>query len=246
MVAKHNVKLTLDDIAREVWVIGAPRRHPGHSTIKYWQDVFAADKDWYVGKGKEEQENRPGPKRKFNGQNRGCIKRAAESLKEDGIEPTVDLVRERASKATVNPETGEFYDKKLILDVFKNDCYDPGAQHPWGHLTPLSKAALSPAQIALRFQYSKDQLELGLDAAWYHRHCVFVDPNYTIITEEPRAVFDAKQATKGKQKKLGSLQIGGSAPETSRRQAMQGNSRGMAIGKFGGTLWYRAASSTSR
>jgi hypothetical protein len=154
-----------------------------------------------VGKGKDEQVNRPGPKRKFNGQNRQCIKRAAEAMKAEGLEPTVDAVRERATKATVNPDTGEFYDKKLILDVFKNDCYDPGARHPWGHLTPISKAALSPTQILARFQYSKDELELGHDAAWYHRNCVWVDPNFTILTDEPRAIFDEKQATKGKQKK---------------------------------------------
>ena len=85
--------------------------------------------------------------------------------------------------------------------MFKNDCVDPGARQPWGHLTPIAKTALSPAPSVLRHRYSIHQLGLGYDAGWYHRHCVWVGPNYTIITEDPRAIFDEKQSAKGKQKK---------------------------------------------
>ena len=55
-----------------------------------------------------------------------------------GREPTVNLVRQHCPKATVNPDTGEYFDKKLILDVFKNECFDKGARLPWGHLPPVS------------------------------------------------------------------------------------------------------------
>jgi hypothetical protein len=36
MSKKLDLKLTLEGIAKEVWVIGKPRRHPGTSTIEHW------------------------------------------------------------------------------------------------------------------------------------------------------------------------------------------------------------------
>ena len=66
---------------------------------------------------------------------RFCVKKSAEALKlHKGKEPTVNLVRQHCTKAAVNPDTGEYFDKKLILDVFKNECFDTGARLPWGHL----------------------------------------------------------------------------------------------------------------
>ena len=98
-------------------------------------------------------------------------------------------------------DTGEYFDKKLILDVFKNDCFDKGARLPWGHLSPVSQSALSPGQIELRHKYAKAEVEKGLPDQWYAQHCVWFDPNFTILTLDPRAVFDEGQATKGKIKK---------------------------------------------
>ena len=73
-----------------------------------------------------------------------CVKKSAEALKlRKGKEPIV------------NPDTGEYFDKKLILDVFKNECFDNGARLPWGHLSPVSQSALSPGQIASRRKYAK-------------------------------------------------------------------------------------------
>ena len=87
---------------------------------------------------------------------RFCVKKSAEALKlRKGKEPTVNLVRQHCTKAAVNPDTGEYFDKKLILDVFKNECFDNGARLPWGHLSPVSHSALSPGQIASRRKYAK-------------------------------------------------------------------------------------------
>ena len=106
---KHNLGLTLDDIAKEVWVIGPPRRHPSSTTIENWQAVFANDKEWHPGKSMEEREGQ-GRKRKFTDHMRLCVKKSAEALKlGKGIEPTVNLVRQRCTKATVNPDTGEYF-----------------------------------------------------------------------------------------------------------------------------------------
>lgn len=60
--------------------------------------------------------------------------------------------------------------------------------------------AVAP-QILLRWNCAKAELAKGHTGAWYNQHCVWFDPNYTILTEEPRAVFDEKQAAKGKNKK---------------------------------------------
>ena len=70
------------------------------------------------GKQRDEQANRPGPKRKFTDHNRNCVKAAAEALKAEDKEPTVNEVRQRCPFASVNPDTGEYFDDKLILDVF--------------------------------------------------------------------------------------------------------------------------------
>ena len=87
---------------------------------------------------------------------RFCVKKSAEALKlHRGKEPTVNLVRQHCTKAAVNPDTGEYFGKKLILDVFKNECFDNGARLPWGHLSPVSQSALSPGQIASRRKYAK-------------------------------------------------------------------------------------------
>ena len=179
---KHNLGLTLDDIAKS-------------------EAVFANDKEWHPGKSMEEREGQ-GRKRKFTDHMRLCVKKSAEGLKlGKGIEPTVNLVRQRCTKATVNPDTGEYFDKKIILDVFKNDCYDKGARLPWGQLSPVSQSALSPTQVQKRFEYAKAEVAKDLSDQWYYEHCVWFDPNYTILTQGPRAVFDENQAAKGKHKK---------------------------------------------
>ena len=118
---KRGLGLSLEDIANEVWVIGRPRRHPSSAAIEKWRAVFAKDPDWHPGKAMEEREGQ-GRKRKFTNHMRLCVKTSAEAIKYgQGKEPTVNLVRERCQTATVNPDTGEYFDKKLILDIFKND-----------------------------------------------------------------------------------------------------------------------------
>ena len=93
----------------------------------------------------EERGEGQGRKRKFTDWMRLCCKKSAEALKlHKGKEPTVNLVRQHCTKAAVNPDTGEYFDKKLILDVFKNECFDNGARLPWGHLSPVSPVCVIP------------------------------------------------------------------------------------------------------
>ena len=78
---KHNLGLTLDDIAKEVFVIGSPRRHPSSTAVEKWQATFANDLDWYPGKAMEEREGQ-GRKRKFSDAMRLCVKKSAESSRD--------------------------------------------------------------------------------------------------------------------------------------------------------------------
>ena len=66
---------------------------------------------------------------------------------------------------------------------------------------PIAKKALSPMQIQLRLDYALEELRQGFDAAWYFRNCIYMDPNYTILTINPRSTFDIKQASKGTRKR---------------------------------------------
>ena len=201
MSKKFGLKVTQPQIAKEVSVVGKKRKHPCVSAIEQMQAKIEDDKDWYPNKHVIEQDTRPGPKKVFVASMQRCVKESAEAIKHSGVEPTVNRLRLRCMKAAVNPLTGEFFDKRLILDVFKTQCYDPGAKLPWGYATPVAKAALSDAQIKLRAEYAQVELDKGLSEAWYYRNCVYVDPNYTILTIDPRSVFDEKQASKGKNKK---------------------------------------------
>ena len=66
---------------------------------------------------------------------------------------------------------------------------------------PIAKTALSPPQIQLRFDYALEEIRKDFDAGWYFRNCIYIDPNYTILTINPRSTFDIKQASKGQRKR---------------------------------------------
>ena len=53
------------------------------------------------------------------------------AIKRSGVEPSVALVRERCPSATMNPETGESFTDKYILEVFKERCHDDGSTRRW-------------------------------------------------------------------------------------------------------------------
>ena len=196
---EYDLGLTLNDIGQKVWKIGRPRKHPSYEAIRQLQAAFADDDDWYPGKSLEVAAAR-GPKVKFTAQKRGAVKRSLEAAKREGVEPSVPLARRRCPTATVNPDTGKPFDKKLILDVMRTECKDEGAREPWGHLVPVSKTALSPEMKQLRWDWSRTEGDTIKTPQWYAKHCVWFDPNYTILTTDERATFDQHQATFGKNK----------------------------------------------
>ena len=98
------------------------------------------------------------------------------TLKAKGIVPTAASIITQCKKASLNPETGEPFTAKVILEVFKTRCYDHHPDQPWQHLPPNYKTALSPELKAARVVWAKAVLDMGHQAAWFHRHCVWLDP----------------------------------------------------------------------
>ena len=105
--------------------------------------MFEEDSEWYPNK-KQAEGKRPVPKVRFTQQKKRCVASAAMAIKEGGVEPTVDMVIARTPSASLNPDTGRPFDRKLILEAFRTLCYDDDPEGPWCHEIPHSKTAHKP------------------------------------------------------------------------------------------------------
>ena len=143
---EYKLGLSHADISRKVWTVGRPRKHPSKQAIRKLHVQFRNDGGWFPEKLSEAVEKR-GPKRKFTPQKQLAVKRAMETAKQAGIDPSVPLALQRCPTATVNAETNMPFDKKLILNVMKTQCNDFDAHEIWGRLIPVSKTALSRHEI---------------------------------------------------------------------------------------------------
>ena len=124
-------------------------------------------------------------------------------------EVTVEAVQARAKLACTNPDTGEVFDKARILSVFRTTCHDGNPEDKWDMHQVSPKTALEPRLLPLRLAWAKRTLAWCDDKGWYYRHCVWFDPCNTIVPKGPRAVFNQRQARKGRRKiwsSRGSLQ----------------------------------------
>ena len=195
---KRNLNLTQQEIADSVTKVGGG--HPTQRAISDLQGVFMRDPEWYPGKTLERRE-RPGPKPIFTKQRQQAVANAAMALKASGVEPTVGEIRQRCPVATRNDTTGEPLTDKYILQAIKSRCYDEGSDQPWERMYPVNKTALSPALISQRLSWAKAQERAGHPGHWYHRHCIWVDPCSTVLSDAPRAELDENMASYGKGKR---------------------------------------------
>ena len=104
----------------------------------------------------------------------------------------------RCPAAAQNPLTGQAFDEKHIRQVFTTKCYDLDPSVPWERVQPLSKTALPDWLMKFREGWGKQVLDLELPAAWYERHCIWLDPCSSVIPGSPRSVFDQTQSNNGK------------------------------------------------
>ena len=209
----RDLKLTQQEIADSVEKVGGG--HPKQRAISDLQRQFADDEDWYPGKAMDNR-GRPGPKPIFTKQRQQAVANAAMALKASGVEPSASAVRERCPVATQNEMTGEPITDKYILQVLRTRCYDEGSEEPWDRMYPYQKTALSPELVQQRLTWARAQLREAHPAHWYHRHCVWVDPCSTILSDAPRAEFDEQMASYGKGKRWMSADTRAKAARNSR------------------------------
>jgi len=128
--------------------------------------------EWYPGKTSGEAR---GPKRLLRGSKATAIVSAAKRLKSEGPEPTYANIIAACPAATLNPETEEPVDKKLVYTLFREACYDDGALVPWDHMARLSRVALTPDVMERRAAFAEYMLGLRHSDNWYHDHVVWCD-----------------------------------------------------------------------
>lgn len=195
---KRELWLTQQEIADSVTKVGGG--HPTQKAISNLQAQFGKDDDWYPGKNMDNAKN-GGRKPVFTKQRKQAVANAAMALKKAGVEPTAAAVRERCPVATHNDETGEPLTDKCILEVLRTRCYDEGSEEPWDRMYPYQKTALSPELVRQRLTWARALLREATPGHWYHRHCVWVDPCSTILSDTPKAEFDEQMAAYGKGKR---------------------------------------------
>ncbi len=179
------------EIAKCVKKVGGDPPMP--EAIRLLRKQFDDDPDWYPSKGMETGK-RPGPKPRFTPQKKRCVAECAMAMARRGEEVTVEAVQARSARASTNPDTGEPFDKKAILKVFRTMCHDGDPSDKWDLYTASHKTALEPRLLPLRLAWAKRTLTWSDSPGWYYRHCVWFDPCHTIVPKGPRAVFNQTQA----------------------------------------------------
>ena len=169
---------------------------PGPDAVRKLLLKIDADSEWYPGK---KMGQKPGRKRALSPLARAAIKRSAEAMKANDLEPTYPLVVARCPEAVRNPETGEPVDKKAVYEIFRTSCFDEGSQVPWDHCPRAQKTALSEDVMRKRKSWALHMRdEAGHSGSWYYQHVMWTDICHSLL---PRTAAKAKEqalARKGK------------------------------------------------
>ena len=163
------LELSHADIASEVQKVGGG--HPSREAIAQLRREIDANPDWHPGMRKADRK-KPGPKPLCSAKRKRTLANCAMAMQRRGEEVTVEAVQARCPQAATNPETGELFDKKIILRVFRKLCHDGNPTEPWGRYTTYCKTALPPELAPLRLRWARKVLETCADASWYYRHCI--------------------------------------------------------------------------
>ena len=195
-----NISLTNAEIASQVYKVGTPKAHPSAEAVGQLCAKIDADVDWYPGKTLETG-CKPGKKKVITVQQENALAKSMMARKEKGLEVSVSAAIAACPKATLNPETGEPFSAKVLLDVFRTKCYDKDPEHPWAFRTPVNKTALSDEAKKARWDWAKTMLAKKHHAAWYFRHIIWFDPCHCIVPATPKTIFDSQMANYGKGKR---------------------------------------------
>ena len=193
------LELEMEDSKIATFITKVGGGHPLKNAVKEWRHVFVKDSNWYPGKTNDLKRKQPGPKKLLDGRKQHCIATCAMRLKKQKVEPSAALIKEICPVATLNPNTGEAFTDKYILEVFKKRCFDEGSDVPWSQEHPLQKTALPDFLVKWRAKWASDMLlKDPHPPGWYLRHCVWVDPCHNILSTNRRQIFDIERANHGK------------------------------------------------
>ena len=138
----------------------SPKEHPTGDSMREFFAKVDDDDEWFPGKHSDAPR---GPKRILCGAKVTAIVSAAKRLKAAGEEPTYSAVVAACPQATLNPQTQEPVDKKLVFTVFREHCYDDESDpsDTWLNLTRLSKSALDEKAKEGRNVFAQVMIALG-------------------------------------------------------------------------------------
>ena len=173
----------------------SPNEQPTKGSVKEFFEKIDADANWFPGK---QSDTRRGPKRVLSGVKITAIVSACKKMRKEEDEATYNEVVARCPLATMNPETGEPVDKKLVYRVFRENCHDEGADDNWDHLTLMAQTALDEPAMARRFLFAQHMKSLRHTAGWFYNHVVWVDLCSSVLPRTQRMSIKLKKARKGK------------------------------------------------
>ena len=173
----------------------SPKDKPTVASVKEFFDKIDGDADWFPGK---HSDTKRGPKRVLRGGKVGAIVSACKKLRAEEEEATYNELVSRCPTATLNPDTGEAVDKKLVYRVFRENCHDEGADDRWEHLTLMAQTALDEPAMARRVIFGRHMDSLGYTAEWFYLNVVWVDICSSIMPKTQRKAIALKKARKGK------------------------------------------------
>ena len=193
----RDLELSHAEIAGTVTKVGGG--HPSREAIAQLRREITANPDWHPGTRSAERK-KPGPQPACSAQRKRNIAECAMAMRRRGELVTVEAVQARCAQAAKNPDTGLPFHKKMILGIFRKLCHDGNPAETWDRYLPYCKTALPPELAPLRMRWAERVLAECDQAGWYYRHCIWFDPCNTVVPKGLRAVFNQRQAARGKYK----------------------------------------------
>ena len=168
--------------------------NPSPQAISQLFERIDDDTAWFPGKRTQEQY---GPKPILSGAKRLAVANCAMAIKGRGHEPTYARVVASCKDATLNPSTGKSVSKKRVYEVFRKDCFDEGAEHPWEHTARYSKVALTEPMMLRRMGFATFVHGWGHTGLWFHNHVVWTDICNSILPRTEKKASAQALARKG-------------------------------------------------
>ena len=154
-----------------------------------------ADAEWYPGKRTQEKY---GPKPLLSAAKRSVVAKKAMRIKSSGNEPTYARVVADCSAATLkNPSTGKPVTKKRVYDIFRKECFDEGAEHPWKHTAPYSRVALTEGMMLKRKVFASFVSAWGHTGLRFNNRVVWTDICNSILPRTEKKASAQALARKG-------------------------------------------------